>query len=161
MKLIILVASMTGTAERVAQAVQMACSDLLSNIDVQSMDGLGPDVFRLSDAQPTLYLICSSTYGAGDVPDNGHGLYHALDAEPRYLGHVRYGVMALGDQIYPDTFCQGAKKFDARLQDLGAQRLSEVWCHDASAGTDPEISGASWAVQWLSQALENSAEQAE
>lgn len=153
MKLIILVASMTGTAQRVAQAVQLACSDLLPRIDVLLMDGLVPDVFEPADAQSTLYLICSSTYGAGDVPDNGQGLYHALDAEPRYLGHVRYGVMALGDQIYPDTFCQGGKKFDERLQDFGAQRMGEVWCHDASEGSDPEVSGALWASAWLAQAL--------
>ncbi len=154
MKLIILVASMTGTAERVAQAVQLACADLLPSIEVLPMDGLGPDIFEAAHAQPTLYLICSSTYGSGDVPDSGQGLYHALDAEPRYLGHVRYGVMALGDQIYPDTFCQGGKKFDERLQDLGAQRLGDVWCHDASEGSEPEVSGAQWASEWLAQALQ-------
>ncbi len=159
MKLIILVASMTGTTERVAQAAQLACADLLDNIELLPMENLTPSVFDAAGPQP-LYLICSSTYGAGDVPDNGQSLYYALDAEPRYLGHVRYGVMALGDMIYPETFCQGGKKFDARLQDLGAQRLGEVWCHDASAGTDPEVSGALWAAQWLSQALQNSAEQA-
>jgi MioC protein len=153
MKLIILVASMTGTAERVAHAVRLACSDLLP-VDVLPMDGLNPDVFGPADAQPTLFLICSSTYGTGDVPDSGHALYHALDAEPRYLGHVRYGVMALGDSIYPDTFCQGGKKFDERLQDLGAQRVGEVWCHDASEGLDPEVSGALWACEWLAQALQ-------
>jgi MioC protein len=157
MKLIILVASMTGTAERVAQAVQLACSDLLSRIDVLPMDGLRPEVFDATDAQPTLYLICSSTYGAGDVPDNGQGLYHALDAEPRFLGHMQYGVMALGDRTYPDTFCQGGKKFDERLQDFGAQRLGEVWCHDASEGREPEVSGAKWARDWLAQALQKHA----
>ncbi len=153
MKLIILVASMTGTAERVAQAVQLGCADLLPSIEVLSMDGLGTDVFGTADGEPSLYLICSSTYGAGDVPDSGQGLYQALDAQPRYLGHVRYGVMALGDQIYPDTFCQGGKKFDARLQDLGAQRLGDVWCHDASEGSEPEVSGAEWASEWLARAL--------
>lgn len=133
--------------------MQLTCSDLLSQIDVLPMEGLGVDVFE-PNAEPTLYLICSYTYGAGDVPDSGQALYHALDAEPRFLGHVRYGVMALGDQIYPDTFCQGGKKFDARLQDLGAQRMGEVWCHDTSAGSDPEVSGALWASEWLAQALQ-------
>jgi MioC protein len=157
MKLIILVASMTGTAERVAQGVQLACTDLLPSIDVLSMQSLGPDVFDAAITQPTLYLICSSTYGAGDVPDNGQSFYQALDAEPRFLGHVRFGVMALGDQVYPDTFCQGGKKFDARLQDFGAQRLGDLWCHDASESSEPEISGAAWARNWLSQALRDAA----
>jgi MioC protein len=62
--------------------------------------------------------------------------------QPKYLGHVRYGVIALGDRTYLQTFCFGGKKFDERLQGLGAQRMGEVWCHDASAGTMPEELGA-------------------
>src|SRR5512140_3372613 len=127
MKLIILVGTMTSTADYVAQAIQMDCADLVEEIEVKLMDGLEIDVFD----QDALYLICSSTYGSGDVPDNARLLYESLDISPKYLGHVRYGVIALGDRAYLDTFAFGGKKFDARLQSLGAQRIGEVWCHDA------------------------------
>ena len=75
------------------------------------------------------------------------------DAQPKDLSHVRYGVIALGDRTYLNTFAFGGKKFDERLQGLGAQRIGEVWCHDASAGTMPEELATAWCREWLAQAL--------
>ncbi len=150
MKLKILVGTMTSTADYVAQAIQMDCADLIEDIEVVLMDGMDISVFNDPDA---LYLICSSTYGSGDVPDNARILYDSLESQPKFLGHVRYGVIALGDRTYLNTFCFGGKKFDERLHGLGAQRIGEVWCHDASAGTLPEELGAVWCRDWLAQAL--------
>jgi MioC protein len=154
MKLKILVGTMTSTADYVAQAIQMDCADLVGDIEVTLMDGLDISVFDAAQAEDAIYLICSSTYGSGDVPDNARALYDSLDSQPQFLGHVRYGVMALGDRTYLPTFCFGGKKFDERLQDLGAQRIGEVWCHDASSGTLPETEGAAWCRQWLVTALQ-------
>lgn len=158
MKLKILVGTMTSTADYVAQAIQMDCADLIEEIEVLLMDGLDISVFDEEDA---LYLICSSTYGSGDVPDNARALYESLDSQPRDLSHVRYGVIALGDRTYLQTFCFGGKKLDERLQGLGAQRIGEVWCHDASAGTMPEIEGTAWCREWLAQALQTLTAQTE
>ncbi|MEO7549435.1 MAG: flavodoxin domain-containing protein [Ramlibacter sp.] len=149
MKLKILVGTMTSTADYVAQAIQMECADLAEEIEVQLMDGLEIDAFD----EDALYLICTSTYGSGDVPDNARQLYDSLDSQPKFLGHVRYGVIALGDRTYQQTFAFGGKKFDERLQGLGAQRIGEVWIHDASAGTMPETEGTAWCREWLVQAL--------
>ena len=148
-KLRILVGTMTSTADYVAQAIQMSCADLIPEIEVQLMDGLDIGVFD----EDALYLICSSTYGSGDVPDNAQALYASLDAQPKYLGHVRYGVIALGDSAYPQTFCFGGKRFDERLSGLGAQRIGDIWCHDASSGTMPEDEASAWCRDWLTQAL--------
>jgi MioC protein len=145
MKLKILVGTMTSTADYVAQAIQMDCADLVGEIEIQMMDGQDISVFD----EDALYLICSSTYGSGDVPDNARALYDSLDLQPKFLGHVRYGVIALGDRTYSQTFCFGGKKFDERLQGLGAQRIGEVWCHDATAGTMPEEVGTAWCREWL------------
>lgn len=152
MKLKILVGTMTSTADYVAQAIQMDCADIVSDIEVLMMDNLDIGVFDSAPDEDALYLICTSTYGSGDVPDNARALYESLDATPKYLGHVRYGVIALGDRTYLQTFCLGGKKFDERLQGLGAQRVGEVWCHDASAGTLPETEGAAWCREWLALA---------
>ena len=154
MKLKIFVGTLTSTAEYVAQAIQMDCADLIDDIEVQLMDALDISVFDKADAKETIYLICSSTYGSGDVPDNARALYESLDANPQFLGHVRYGVIALGDRTYLQTFCNGGKRFDQRLQDLGAQRIGDVWCHDASSGTMPESEGTEWCKQWLTLALQ-------
>ncbi|TWO69932.1 nitric oxide synthase [Caenimonas sedimenti] len=150
MKLKILVGTMTSTADYVAQAIQMDCADLVDEIEVQLMDGLDINVFD----EDALYLICTSTYGSGDVPDNARVLYDSLDLQPKFLGHVRYGVIALGDCTYVQTFAFGGKKFDARLTDLGAQRIGDIWIHDASAGTFPEELGTTWCREWLPMALE-------
>ena len=154
MKLKILVGTMTSTADYVAQAIQMDCADLVEDIEIDLMDALDIGVFSPDKAKDALYLICTSTYGQGDVPDNARALYESMDAQPQFLGHVRYGVMALGDRTYLQTFCFGGKKFDERLADLGAQRIGDVWCHDASTGTMPETEGTEWCRQWLVQALQ-------
>ena len=149
MKLKILVGTMTGTADYVAQAIQMDCADLVADIEVLLMDGLDIRVFE----EDALYLVCSSTYGSGDVPDNARALYDSLDSQPRDLSQVRYGVIALGDRSHHQTFCEGGKKFDQRLQGLGAKRIGELSCLDASEGTLPESEATSWCRQWLAQAL--------
>ena len=150
MKLKILVGTMTSTAEYVAQSIDMDCADLVDEIEVKVMDGLFIDAFD----ENALYLICTSTYGSGDVPDNARALYESMASEPKFLGHVRYGVIALGDRTYLQTYCFGGKKFDERLQGLGAQRIGEVWCHDASAGTLAENEGTAWCREWLALALQ-------
>jgi MioC protein len=121
-RLLILVGTVTNTAERVARAIQMDCADLIGQIDVRLMDGLDIRVFD----EDALYVICSATHGAGDVPDNASALYDSLDREPRFLGHVRYGVIALGDSIYPQTFCNGGLRFDERLPTWA--RCASVTC---------------------------------
>ncbi len=149
MKLKILVGTVTSTAEYVAQAIQMDCADLVDDIEIQLMDGL--DITAFDD--DALFLICTSTYGAGDVPDNAQRLYDALDMTPKFLGHVRYGVIALGDMgSHAATFCAAGKRFDERLQGLGARRVGEIWCHDASDGSVPEADGVAWCRDWLALA---------
>ena len=155
MKLKILVGTMTSTADYVAQAIQMDCADLVEDIEIVLMDDLDISFFEAGKLEDALYLICTSTYGQGDVPDNARAFYESMSAQPQFLGHVRYGVMALGDRTYMQTFCFGGKKFDERLQDLGAQRLGEIWCHDASTGTMPETEGAQWCRIWLAESLQS------
>ncbi len=107
MKLKILVGTMTSTADYVAQAIQMDCADLVSDIEIELMDNLDIGIFNESNAKDALYLICSSTYGQGDVPDNARALYESMGTAPAFLGHVKYGVLALGDRTYLQTFCFG------------------------------------------------------
>ena len=156
MKLKILVGTMTSTADYVAQAIQMDCADLVSDIEIELMDQLDIGIFSKENAKDAIYLICTATYGQGDVPDNARGLYESMSTTPQFLGHVRYGVIALGDRTYLQTFCFGGKKFDERLADLGAQRVGELYCHDASTGTMPEEEGTAWCRQWLTEALQSS-----
>ncbi|MBS3996509.1 MAG: flavodoxin domain-containing protein [Hydrogenophaga sp.] len=145
----ILVGTVTNTAEYVAQAIELDCADLVDHIEVRLMDDLGPSVFSAG----ALYIICTSTFGEGDVPDNARALYDALDRPGLRLDGVRYGVIALGDSVYPQTFCNGGRRFDERLASLGAQRVGERLCLDASTEREPEARGAAWCRTWLAEAL--------
>jgi MioC protein len=117
------------------------------------MDALNIQVFDDEKSQDSLFLVCISTYGAGDVPDNAQLLYQSLETHARYLGHVRYGVIALGDSMsHAQTYGFGGKRFDERLQDLGARRLGDICFLDSSDGTLPEARGAQWCRAWLNAA---------
>ena len=142
--LTILVGTMTGTAELVAEEVRDALVEEGMAAEVLPMDRLAPEVFE----RPGAFLVCTSTYGQGDVPDNAQALFAALQAARPDLSGIRYGVIALGDHTYAQTFCFGGKRFDQLLASLGAARLGEVLLHDASAGTVPEEVAVAWARNW-------------
>ena len=96
------------------------------------------------------YIVCSSTYGNGDVPDNAQAFLASFDLEPAYLGHVRYGLMALGDSSYGETYGAGARLIDAKLQDVGAQRVGDIFEHDAASDVDADEAAALWVTTWVS-----------
>ena len=148
LELNILVGTMTNTAQLVAQEIELTLGDDDTIVHVQYMDGLDATAIKPG----ALYLICTSTYGQGDVPDNAKSLYDSLVATRPDMSSVRYGVIALGDRTYLQTFCSGGKKFDAIFAELGAQRIGDVCIHDASAGTLPEEVCLEWAQAWAEQA---------
>ncbi len=145
----ILVGTMTGTSEMVAQEVEQALETAGHQATIKVMDGLDAGVFQGGGA----FLICTSTYGAGDVPDNAQQLFSSLETVKPNLSNVIYGVIALGDRTYKDTYCQGGIRFDKMLAELGARRAGEILMHDASSGTLPEELAAQWAALWVEQHL--------
>jgi MioC protein len=148
MQITILVGTVNGNAQSVAEALQFCADDIGATIDVLPMDGLDITVFDT----PGTFIICTSTTGAGDVPSNAVGLLNSLDAQAKYLGHVRYGLVALGDSSYGDSFLGGGKQFDAKLQDLGAHKMGEICVLDAMETMTPEDDAVAWfhgwAVEW-------------
>jgi len=145
LELTIVVGTMTGTAQLVAQEVELTLDDGGTRVQVRPMDGLDASVFDAGG----LFLVCTSTYGQGDVPDNAKVLYESLQKARPDLSKVRYGVIALGDRTYAETFCNGGRRFDAILSSLGATRIGEIMLHDASAGTMPEELAVEWARNWI------------
>jgi MioC protein len=87
------------------------------------------------------------------VPDNAQALFNSLETGRPNLSNVIYGLIALGDTTYKDTFCQGGIRFDKMLTELGAKRAGEMLRHDASSGTLPEELAAQWVVPWVEQYL--------
>jgi MioC protein len=141
----ILVGTITGTAEIVAEDVAPVLQAAGHAVEILDMDGLTPDVLFMTD----LILICTSTYGQGDVPDNATELHEALIEQRPDLSNLRYGVIGLGDSTYADTYNQGGARFDKLFQELGAERVGEVMRHNASSDELPEEAGVAWAREWV------------
>jgi MioC protein len=150
MNIHILVGTMTGTAQLCAQEMELALDDGETQVSTLMMDQLDGTVFQ----REGVFLICTSTYGQGDVPDNARALYEDLKAKRPDLAHVRYGVFGLGDRTYAETFNFGGKRFDELLAELGARRIGERVQHDASSGVLPEEMAVEWGEGWLALARE-------
>jgi len=147
MKIHILVGTMTGTAQLCAQEMELALDDGETQVSTLLMDRLDSTVF----SSEGVFLICTSTYGQGDVPDNARALYEDLKAKRPDLSHVLYGVFGLGDRTYAETFNFGGKRFDELLAELGARRVGERHMHDASSGVLPEETALEWCQEWLAR----------
>jgi MioC protein len=151
LRITILVGTMTGTAQLCAQEMELALDDGETRVEALLMDGLDAGVF----ARDGLFLICTSTYGQGDVPDNARALYEDLQKKRPDLSRVRYGVFGLGDRTYAETFNYGGKRFDDILGELGAKRIGERYRHDASSGVLPEEKAVEWCQAWLAEARQS------
>ena len=154
MQINILVGTMTGTAQLCAQEMELALDDADTKVATLMMDNLDSSIFEKDDSRDCVFLICTSTYGQGDVPDNARALYEDLKAKRPNLSHVRYGVFGLGDRTYAETFNFGGKRFDEILAELGAERIGERYMHDASSGVLPEETALEWCQDWLGRVRE-------
>ena len=90
-------------------------------------------------------LVVTSTTGQGDLPDSIVPLFN--DLQDMYQPHLRYGIIALGDSTYAN-FCGGGKRFDALVQEQGAQPIGERLWIDASEDPEPEGVSTPWLEQW-------------
>jgi sulfite reductase (NADPH) flavoprotein alpha-component len=133
--------SQTGNAKRIATALysQLQSAGVAARL-------LRSDVYPLKDlkSECVLYLVIS-TQGDGDPPEDSRGFVdHILGKRAPNLAHLQFSVLGLGDSSYP-KFCSVAKALDARLADLGAQRLH------TRADADVEIDLV--AAPWLQDAV--------
>ena len=137
----IIVGSMLGASEYVAEAL----AECLKARNIAGRLHLQPDFHKLD---PTaIWLLCSSTHGAGDLPDNIQPFAAALQGTQ--LHDTRYLVVGLGDSSY-DTFCFAAKQLDTLLADAGAHRLTSPLFIDVLTHPIPEEVAVEWFDDWLS-----------
>jgi MioC protein len=140
----IFVATMTGLAELCAEEIQGTLSARGFDCTTVPMDHAVADALDPLD----VIVVVSSTYGHGDIPDNGQAFFASLQAHPGLSGK-RFAIFALGDRTYADTFCHAGEKWDALLDAKGAQRIAALERHDACAGTLAEDEAGAWAASWI------------
>jgi MioC protein len=142
---VLLVGTMTGNAEFTAEEmIQVLKDELGREAELRLMDGLGADAFQPG----AIYIICTSTYGEGEVPENAKAFYAALCEQRPDLSAIRYAVFGLGDSTYTDTFNFGGKRFDDILGELGARRIGERGKHDIRSEVLPWDYGRDWLLAW-------------
>lgn len=119
-KLTILYATESGNAEALATSAKR---------DAQKR-GFAPKVLDMADIEPAALaeaenlLVIASTWGEGEAPQRAAPFLRALLGEDApALDGVKFAVLALGDSSYAQ-FCETGRQIDARLEALGARRVT-------------------------------------
>ena len=139
----ILYASQTGNAQSIARQLESEYKASGFNTRlISSADYRGRDL-----AKEKYLLLVISTQGEGEAPESAFELQQFLfGPKAPQLKQLNYAVFGLGDSSYPD-FCQAAKDFDRRLQDLGANRLLDR----VDADVDFDESASEWRATVIQQ----------
>ncbi|WIG56661.1 MAG: Sulfite reductase [NADPH] flavoprotein alpha-component [Rhodanobacteraceae bacterium] len=145
-RLAIVYGSQTGNAKRVAE--RLAQHAETSGLAVRLARA---DAYPLRElaAERLLYIVIS-TQGDGEPPDDARGFVDFLVGRraPK-LGALSFAVLGLGDSSYPQ-FCVIGRRLDARLAELGAERLLDF----TEADVDVEAAAGPWTQSALIRARE-------
>ena len=152
----IIVGSMLGGTEYVAEA----CEETLTKLDHHVDMHLKPDLHNIiSNTFPTnneqnnssnltknpIWIVCTSTHGAGDYPDNIKQFVSDLSNCDQDLSTVSFLTIGIGDSSY-DTFCKAALDMSNLLISKGCKEITSIKTFDMSEDIDPE----DLAQQWIS-----------
>jgi len=141
----IIVGSMLGASEYIADQLE----SMLTN-DHQVSIALDPDVSQYDLSEPQLWIVCTSTHGAGDFPDNIEPFVEQLKSQTPDLSNINFSVCGLGDTSY-DTFCNAGITIDALLESLGATRIYPLNMIDILEPELPEDNAERWLNLWLNK----------
>lgn len=144
-QILIVVGTESGNARMCADHLQDNLPALGHAVEVVEEADAGSVSF---DGRDTV-LVCTSTHGDGELPDNLIPLAERLRGEKPDLSHLRYGVIALGDQTYQETFCRAGKQMDALLAACGARKVGERLEIDACTQPLPDEEALNWAQEWV------------
>ena len=145
-RLTVLYGSQTGNARREAEKIVEAAKAAGLNVRLLRADAYAT---RELASERLLYMVIS-TQGEGDPPDDAIGFVEFLGGKraPK-LPELKFAVLGLGDTSYAE-FCGIARKIDARLAELGAQRVSDL----GQADLDIDTVAAPWRDAALAKATE-------
>jgi len=133
--------STLGGAEYVAEHLAEKLED--AGFSTETLHGPLLEDLSLSG----VWLLVSSTHGAGDIPDNLLPLYEAIKEEKPDLSAVRFGSVGIGSREY-DTFCGAIEKIDQALVACGAKQIGETLKINILDHDIPEDPAEIWLGSW-------------
>ena len=139
----ILVGSVMGTAEQVAETIEpLLASQYSTSVSLE------PAVDELTADEQDILLFCTSNTGAGELPDTLQTIYQTLQNGAVDLSGRHYGLINLGSSAFT-TYGQAGRDLDTALSSCGAQRIGEVLTLDACSGNEPADEACQWVADWL------------
>ncbi|EPL9572265.1 FMN-binding protein MioC [Providencia rettgeri] len=143
-KVTLISGSTMGSAEYVAEHMAEILEELGYETDVQH----GPELDDLT--LEGIWLVVSSTHGAGDLPDSIQPLFDAIEESSPDLSQVKFGAVGIGSSEY-DTFCGAIHKLDTLLSEKGAKRIGECFEIDIQKHEIPEDPAGEWVKFWANE----------
>ena len=134
----IIIGSMLGASEYVAEA----CQETLESLNHEVTLHFTPNLDEIP-TQDQVWLICTSTHGAGDYPDNIQPFVDQVKDREIDLSTTHLLTIGLGDTNY-DTFCHAAKNLNKLLISKGCKEITAPLLHDVQEDIDPEERSAQW-----------------
>ena len=145
-KFLIVVGTVNGHALTCAQGAAAILNKLGHETDMR-VETKGSDL--LADPEQII-LVCCSTTGQGQVPENVYSLYLALEDQQLNLENRYYGVLALGDSYFPPTqFALGGRQLENALYRSGAKRIGDMGILDAQQVDNYALAAALWVKDWV------------
>ncbi|KAJ1306769.1 hypothetical protein OPQ81_007755 [Rhizoctonia solani] len=149
---LVLYASDGGNAEKVAKRLAQRAQTRGLAARVQSMDSVPLSELATEDAH---VLFVTSTAGQGEPPQNGRETFKAVNAavarsESTLLANLKYAVFGMGDSHYwprPEDahyYNKPGKDLDARLAELGANRVAALGLGDDQDADGPQTGYKAW-----------------
>lgn len=138
----ILFGSETGNSRELAASLAEAARNQGLEAQISDMADYKPRTLR--DEQDL--LVITATHGEGDPPQTAMDFFEFLESRkaPK-LPELRFAVLALGDSTY-EQYCSAGRRVDARLEELGAQRLVDR--------VDCDVDYEDDALAWIAAALD-------
>eukprot|EP00931_Biecheleriopsis_adriatica_P085459 TRINITY_DN5993_c0_g1_i1.p1 TRINITY_DN5993_c0_g1~~TRINITY_DN5993_c0_g1_i1.p1 ORF type:complete len:1862 (-),score=488.91 TRINITY_DN5993_c0_g1_i1:144-5729(-) len=144
----------TGVTEQVAKKFAGLCAErgvkVTRTCDLDELSEL--DELKAAAAGAICVVMCS-TCGHGDFPQNAGLFWSSLSSAsvpPKELEGLRFCSFAMGDRSYHDSFCEAAKKIEARMLELGAKSILEMGIGDDRDEDKWETGFSAWLPKFWS-----------
>lgn len=143
-KIAIITGSTLGGAEYVAEHLQQ----VMAKQNIASDLFHGPNLEQVINY--SIWLVVTSTHGAGELPDNLKPLIAEIQQKNTALTQLNFAVVGLGSSDY-DTFCFAVNHIEQSLSAQGAVQLCASHRMDVVNVVDQDQSAEDWLPHFLAK----------